>query len=42
MSGKFDPEMAMKYERTAREMLKRGMLLSVWFILNTLHLLDQI
>jgi|LauGreDrversion4_2_1035121.scaffolds.fasta_scaffold112608_5 hypothetical protein len=29
MSGKFDPEMAMKYERTAREMLKRGMLLSV-------------
>ncbi|TNV85492.1 hypothetical protein FGO68_gene9739 [Halteria grandinella] len=28
MSGKFDPEMAIKYERTAREMLKRGMLIN--------------
>ncbi len=28
MSGKFDPEMAIKYERTAREMLRRGMLIN--------------
>ena len=27
MSGKFDPEMALKYERTAREMLRRCMLI---------------
>jgi hypothetical protein len=27
LEGKFDPEMALQYERTAREMLKRGMLL---------------
>jgi hypothetical protein len=28
MSAKFDPDMAIKYERTAREMLRRGMLIN--------------
>jgi hypothetical protein len=27
ISGKFDPKMAAEYERTAREMLRRGLLL---------------
>lgn len=28
LSGKFDPKMAVEYERTAREMLRRGLLLN--------------
>ena len=28
ISGKFDPKMAVEYERTAREMLRRGLLLN--------------